>query len=143
KIEKKAKTRVSAPKFSCTRLAGPSAPDSWQSQRLKLTGQAQLGRQTRRVGRKLPPGFSRGLLLPSRTIRWRKPTRRGVLGLSLWSVLAAAGWAQASPVQQSSRTPIDTEIGFLQSQGAQPRFEAASKISPQAMAAVEQQRIAC
>src|SRR5262249_34559866 len=83
-----------------------------------------------------------GTLLPWGTIRSRQPIRRGVLGLSLSFLLASAGWTQAAPVLQSSRTPIEAEIGFLQNQGAQPRFEAASKISPEAMAAVEQQRIA-
>jgi chitinase len=80
--------------------------------------------------------------MPSRTIRWRKPTMRGFLVLGLLLALPCAGWTQQqSAAMPSGEAPVDAESGFLQIQGAQPRFEAASKISPQALVAVEQQRI--
>ncbi len=38
--------------------------------------------------------------------------------------------------------PINAESGFLQNQGAQPRFQSAGKLSPGALTALRQQRIA-
>jgi hypothetical protein len=54
-----------------------------------------------------------------------------------------AAWTQQqSAALQSGETPVEAESGFLHNQGAQPRFEAANKISPEALVAVQQQRIA-
>jgi hypothetical protein len=44
-------------------------------------------------------------------------------------------------VAQSGEIPIDVETGFLQSQGAQPRFESASKIAVEGSATLHQQQI--
>jgi chitinase len=49
------------------------------------------------------------------------------------------GTAQTAP--KDTTQPIETPGGFLQSQGAQPRFEAAPKLSEDARAAVNQGRI--
>lgn len=79
-------------------------------------------------------------MLASSTIRWRRPTLSGILSLCL--ILPVAGWAQQRVASQTGETPADAENGFLENQGAKPRFEAASKISSEGMAAVQQQRIA-
>jgi hypothetical protein len=69
-----------------------------------------------------------------RRIRW-------AFLLFLPVLLAAAGLGQSvSP--SAPETPINAEGGFLQNQGAEPRFEAAGKLSPGALAALRQQRIA-
>jgi hypothetical protein len=57
----------------------------------------------------------------------------------MWLAMAACGLAQVAPA--SGTQPIDAPGGFLQSQGAQPRFEAATKLSEDARAAVKQGRI--
>ncbi|HKF20005.1 MAG TPA: hypothetical protein VKE93_00475 [Candidatus Angelobacter sp.] len=70
---------------------------------------------------------------------------RGLLGLSFGVIMAfpGAGWTQQqSTAMRSAEMPVEAESGFLHNQGAQPRFESASKISPEALVAVEQQRIA-
>src|ERR1041385_3500498 len=54
-------------------------------------------------------------------------------------MLQTAGRAQAAPA--GTTQPIDAPGVFLQSQGAQPRFEAASKLSNEARVAVKQDRI--
>jgi hypothetical protein len=46
-------------------------------------------------------------------------------------------FAQSAP----ANIPIDVETGFLQSQGAQPRFESASKITGEGTVALHQQQI--
>jgi len=58
--------------------------------------------------------------------------------LAVW-LLSQTGMAQTAPGDPSQR--IDAAGGFLQSQGAQPRFEAASKLSADARIAVKQGRI--
>ena len=68
---------------------------------------------------------------------WRWSLWRGFAALVL---LPAYGWAQ-SVIPDVPGTPIVAEGGFLQNQGAQPRFQSATKISPDAMAALRQQRI--
>jgi hypothetical protein len=57
----------------------------------------------------------------------------------MWLAMAASGLAQLAPAPGTQ--PIDAPGGFLQSQGAQPRFEAATKLSEDARAAVKQGRI--
>ncbi len=54
--------------------------------------------------------------------------------------LGPACLAQSSQ-PEASETPIVAEGGFLQNQGAQPRFQSANKISPDAMTALRQQRV--
>src|SRR5207245_9320510 len=44
--------------------------------------------------------------------------------------------------QGAPASPVPAESGFLQSHGAQPRFEAANKLSAETAAAVRRQRIA-
>jgi chitinase len=58
---------------------------------------------------------------------------------AMWLAMAATGMAQLAP--SPGTQPIDAPGGFLQSQGAQPRFEAATKLSEDARAAVKQDRI--
>ena len=58
--------------------------------------------------------------------------------MAVW-LLSQTGMAQTAPSDTSQ--PIDAAGGFLQSQGAQPRFEAASKLSADARVAVKQGRI--
>jgi len=58
--------------------------------------------------------------------------------VAVWLV-SQTGLAQTAPGDTSQ--PIDAAGGFLQSQGAQPRFEAASKLSADARVAVKQGRI--
>jgi hypothetical protein len=65
---------------------------------------------------------------------------RRLAGLVL--AFSVAGWTQAPTITQAARAPIDADTGFLQTLGAQPRFEAANKISSEGLIAVEQQRIA-
>jgi hypothetical protein len=55
-------------------------------------------------------------------------------------LLPAASLAQSSP-SDASGAPIVADGGFLQNQGAQPRFQSASKISPDAVMALRQQTI--
>jgi hypothetical protein len=54
-------------------------------------------------------------------------------------LLPAAGFAQAA--SRDTTPPIEAAGGFLQSQGAQPRFEAASKLSRDARNAMKEGRI--
>jgi hypothetical protein len=58
--------------------------------------------------------------------------------LLLAACFCAAGWAQSAAGPQS---PIDAEGGFLPNQGAQPRFESASKMSERAELALREQRV--
>jgi hypothetical protein len=58
--------------------------------------------------------------------------------LAVW-LFAQTGLGQTAPSEASQ--PIDASGGFLQSQGAQPRFEAATKLSADARVAVSQGRI--
>jgi hypothetical protein len=55
--------------------------------------------------------------------------------------LLSAGAAAQSSVPSPPESPISTEGGFLQNQGAEPRFEAAGKLSSSALTALRQQRI--
>lgn len=65
-----------------------------------------------------------------------------------WAIAAAFSLLLGAPVLPQSlpgdnpTVPIDAENGFLQNQGAQPRFQSATKISPRTLAAVLQQRAA-
>jgi hypothetical protein len=73
-----------------------------------------------------------------------KPNRRGGRLLSFCGALAIWLFSQTSVAQTApadGTQPIETSGGFLQSQGAQPRFEAASKLSEDARLAVKQGRI--
>src|SRR5215467_3170936 len=65
-----------------------------------------------------------------------------LLGLGLVFVLAAAAFGQQAAVESAAVTPIETESGFLQNQGAQPRFQSAGKVSGEVLTATLQQRIA-
>lgn len=58
--------------------------------------------------------------------------------VSLFLSVAAIG---QSSVPSPPENPISTEGGFLQNQGAEPRFESAGKLSPGALAALNQNRI--
>ena len=60
------------------------------------------------------------------------------LGISLFLTVAASSQSLAA---DASQRPADQEVGFLQSQGALPRFEAASKISADAVIALQRQAI--
>jgi hypothetical protein len=53
--------------------------------------------------------------------------------------MQAAAWSQAKPANTTQ--PTDANGGFLQSQGAQPRFESGSKLSNAARVAVQQNRV--
>jgi hypothetical protein len=53
--------------------------------------------------------------------------------------MQAAAWSQAKPADTTQ--PTDAAGGFLQSQGAQPRFESGSKLSSAARMAVQQNRV--
>jgi len=79
-------------------------------------------------------------VVPSWITRCRMKALGRLAGFALAS--SVAGWTQAPAVIPTARTPFDAETGFLQTQGAQPRFEAASKISSEGLIAVQQQRIA-
>lgn len=59
------------------------------------------------------------------------------------ALLIAAAVCPGASAQQGSRaqSPLDAEGGFLSSQGAQPRFESASKMSQRAELALRRQRI--
>jgi chitinase len=78
------------------------------------------------------------MLEPLANPRWR-PAWLGLLASAL--LLAPATFGQSAPAEGPT-VPIDAENGFLQNQGAQPRFQSASKISPDTLAAVLQQRVA-
>jgi chitinase len=60
------------------------------------------------------------------------------LGVSLFLSVAAFSQSLAA---DASQPPAEEEVGFLQSQGAHPRFEAASKISADAAIALQRQAI--
>ena len=62
----------------------------------------------------------------------------GVLALGL--ALSAIGFGQSNQ-PDPAETPTDAEVGFLQSQGAHARFEAASKISTDAVIAWQRQTV--
>ena len=66
-------------------------------------------------------------------VKWLRYTC--LLALSLFALTFALG-------QEGAEAPTDTEVGFLQSQGAHPRFEAASKISADAVLALQRQAVA-
>jgi chitinase len=70
---------------------------------------------------------------------WQLAVWRCLAALAL--LLPASGWTQ-SVLPDATGTPIAAEGGFLKDQGAQPRFQSATKISPEAVAALRQQRIA-
>src|SRR5215472_17200638 len=64
--------------------------------------------------------------------------------LFLCLVVAATGFGQPSQsaaVESAAVAPIDTETGFLQNQGALPRFQAAGKLCGDTLTATLQQRI--
>lgn len=67
-------------------------------------------------------------------------TRRNRFALRAIIFLAALSscFAQAP---DKNKSPIDADAGFLASQGAQPRFESANKMSPEAQLALQQQRV--
>src|SRR5215472_360727 len=67
--------------------------------------------------------------------RWSTAAMVGLCVFGSWTGQIAA-FAQTAP-----DIPIDVETGFLQVQGAQPRFESASKIAGEAMVALHQQQI--
>jgi hypothetical protein len=69
------------------------------------------------------------------------PTRLWFIAVALGASWVAPGWAQSALVAEVRETPIDTETGFLQSRGAHPRFEAASKIPDDAAVALQQRHI--
>lgn len=60
-------------------------------------------------------------------------------GLMFLLLLSGAGLAQTTP--EISQAPINAENGFLQNQGAQPRFEASSKMSSDARTAMSRGHI--
>ncbi|HEY2170304.1 MAG TPA: hypothetical protein VGJ30_11810 [Candidatus Angelobacter sp.] len=59
--------------------------------------------------------------------------------MALLCLLSGNTFAQSAPPETSQ--PIDATGGFLQREGAQPKFEGASKISPDARAAMRDGRI--
>ena len=61
--------------------------------------------------------------------------------VALALLLPTAGLAQSAQTDVAE-TPINAEGGFLQNQGAEPRFQAAGKLSPGALTALRLQRIA-
>jgi chitinase len=70
-----------------------------------------------------------------------------LLGLLLALLLPAAGVGQATgaaagDLPATARLPVEAETGFLQSQGALPRFQSSSKVSGDALTATLQQRVA-
>ena len=70
-------------------------------------------------------------------VRWLRYSCLLALGLSSWTFALGQ-----STGQEAADAPTDTEVGFLQSQGAHPRFEAASKISQDAALALQRQAVA-
>jgi len=62
-------------------------------------------------------------------------------GLASTLLLLAPAVAQTAPGENQT-VPIEAENGFLQNQGAHPRFQAATKVSSETLAAVLQQRAA-
>src|SRR5262245_34228064 len=54
--------------------------------------------------------------------------------------LQTAAWSQDKPAKDTTQ-PIDAAGGFLQSQGAQPRFDSGNKLSEGARFAVRQNRV--
>jgi len=59
--------------------------------------------------------------------------------MAVLCLLQGYSFAQTAPADTSQ--PIDATGGFLQREGAQPRFEGASKLSPDARAAMKEGRI--
>jgi chitinase len=59
--------------------------------------------------------------------------------MAVLCLLQGYNFAQTTPADTSQ--PIDATGGFLQREGAQPRFEGASKLSPDARAAMKEGRI--
>jgi hypothetical protein len=59
--------------------------------------------------------------------------------MALFCLLSGNAFAQSASTETSQ--PIDATGGFLQREGAQPKFEGASKLSPDARAAMSQGRI--
>ncbi|HEY1938349.1 MAG TPA: hypothetical protein VGJ33_10480 [Candidatus Angelobacter sp.] len=73
---------------------------------------------------------------------WRACLLSGAIAV-LW-LLQGASFAQNAPADTApadTTPPIDAAGGFLQNQGAQPRFEAVSKLSTDALTAVKEGRI--
>src|SRR5579864_5282307 len=67
---------------------------------------------------------------------------RGALTLVLALLMPMVCSAQAATPENPDSTPIDAENGFLQNQGAQPRFQSAGKLSGDTLSAARQQRVA-
>jgi hypothetical protein len=77
-----------------------------------------------------------------RIVRTRFFTNRRLTGILLHATLfLAAVCSSLAQSPEAGKSPIEADNGFLPSQGAQPRFESASKISPQAELALRQQRV--
>lgn len=66
---------------------------------------------------------------------------RGALTFVSALLLTMACSAQSASPNVVVSTPIDAESGFLQVQGAQPRFQSASKLSSETLTAALQQRV--
>jgi hypothetical protein len=56
-------------------------------------------------------------------------------------IAAALGVGGSAQLAQRTQSPLDAEGGFLSSQGAQPRFESATKMSEKAEVALREQRV--
>ncbi|HEY2912168.1 MAG TPA: hypothetical protein VGK21_02305, partial [Candidatus Angelobacter sp.] len=59
--------------------------------------------------------------------------------MALLCLLSGSAFAQSASPETSQ--PIDATGGFLQREGAQPKFEGSSKLSPDARAAMRDGRI--
>jgi chitinase len=66
----------------------------------------------------------------------------GALALVLALLIPLACPAQTAVPENPDSAPIDAENGFLQNQGAQPRFQSAGKLSGDTLTAARQQRVA-
>lgn len=66
---------------------------------------------------------------------------RGALAFVSVVLLTLAGSAQSTPPEIADSTPLEAESGFLQIQGAQPRFQSAGKLSGETLTAALQQRV--
>jgi chitinase len=80
-------------------------------------------------------------LVESRTNRWHGRRIARWCCASAVALLAGPACPAQSSQPEASATPIVAEGGFLENQGAQPRFQSANKISTDAMTALHQQRI--